>query len=427
MPLTSSTNYPSSVSARWAQVVLVLFAVISAMDQQVGKLLIEPIRAEFSLNDAEAGFANVTVTSILYAICALPAGLLTDRVSRVGLLIVASVIWVGALALMSCSQGLGLFLVGKGALGVSAALMYPAALSLFSDFFPPERRAGATTTYPVGQTLGGAAAVLVGGLAYSFLSGVEADAPGSLMGLAPWRAVFLVFCIASAVLIPTILTLREPARQERGDLERGTFSELWRYRVFLIPLFLGIMFLNGVGSGVMIWIYPALMRLYGLQPGDFAVWMSALGLASGLAGLALSAWLVERGRRRSPAAMILPAIAGACFCGVGSLMAVMPTFFLFGVLAVVLTIAYAVAIALPVLAINFVIPNNLRGLSMGSYVVLVAIAGGVSAPLVGWTSQLLGGEHMLGVAMALSGVGFSALTALCFAVAARGAAKMETA
>lgn len=422
----SGTEYPGRKQARWAQAVLVAFAVISTMDVAVGQLLIEPIRKEFSLGDAQTGMANVTVAYALYALFAVPAGLLADRSSRSFLLVIASTFWVGALGCMALSQGLVMFMVGKAMLGTAMALMYPASLSLLSDLFPPEHRASATASYSIGQLMGSAAGVLVGGLLFAKFVEMEKADPGAIFGLEPWRGIFLFYCIVSALLIPATLSLKEPVRQELSEAGGGTFKELWGYRAFLVPLFLGIMFLNGT-NGVGVWLFPALTRIYHLEPGEFAPWMSALGLFAGFAGLIISIRLVEFGRRRgSSGAIIAPAVPAALLCGVGSLLATMPSIYLFAALAAVFTIASAVAISLPVLAVNFVVPNNLRGLSMGIYVVLVALASGVSAPIVGWLGEQLGGELMIGWAMAIAGVAFSLLTALCYAVAAKNAKSLAS-
>lgn len=51
---------------------------------------------------------------------------------------------------------------------------------------------------------------------------------------------------------------------------------------------------------------------------------------------------------------------------------------------------------------------------MGTYLVLISIAGMVSPPLVGHVGSLLGGEQRIGDAMALTAAPFLALAVLSF-------------
>jgi MFS family permease len=416
--------FPSLARARYAQAVLLLIALFTSMDVYIGKLVIEPMKLDLRLTDVQAGFVNVTALYVTYALFAIPAGVLADRFDRVRLLRVAALLWCAGLAMIGLSHDLWPLVAGKLVMGLAQAITYPAAMSLFSDFFAPDRRALATTSFPIGQTLGGAGAVLVGGSGLAALTTLAKRTPGMLMGIAPWRGVSLVFGLVSLVLIPLLLVMREPARQEvartRGG---GGLRELLAYRAFLLPLFLGMMFLSGVAGGVYIWMMPALIRLYGQQPGDFAGWLSLVTLASGLVGLALSGWLIQVELKRvGMRAILVSATVGALVTSIGSFVAVTPNVPCFAAVMALALVGNAVAISVPVISINFRIPNELRGLTMGVYVVLVSLASGLGAPLVGWTSAALGGERMLGWAMAVVGFPFGLAAAVCFWIASRAPA-----
>jgi len=68
------------------------------------------------------------------------------------------------------------------------------------------------------------------------------------------------------------------------------------------------------------------------------------------------------------------------------------------------------------IAINFQMPNELRGRTFGLYVMASAVGGSLAAPAVATLSGLLGGEAMLGRAMAGVGVPLALLAALCLAM-----------
>lgn len=414
--------YPGLGRARFAQMVLAGIAIVSAMDAGIVALLLEPMKRELSISDVQIGFANTTVYYISYGLLSTPLGILADRVDRTRLLLGALLLWCGALAVVALSHGLWTLMIGKALMGMANAATLPAALSLYSDLFAPERRASATATYPLGQILGSAAAVLFGGLGSAALARAYAAHSHALLGLTPWRALFLLISLTALLLAPLLMAVREPARMEASVRGHASMRELWAYRGFLAPLFAGLMALTGLSTGIFTWVAPALMRLYGEQPGDFAGWYSAVQLGAGLVGVLAAGRFVEMARRRAGRArMMLPAAVAALVCVPASCMALAPTVTWFALSLTVFTISYAIATAIPVIAINFRVPNELRGVTMGLYVVVSAIGAGVSTPAIARLSGMLGGEAMIGRAMAEIGMPLALMAATCFAIASRAA------
>jgi MFS family permease len=423
---SETPTYPSMARARYAQVVLAGLALFSAMDMQVLGLLIEPIKQELGLTDFQVGLTQATSFYAAYGLLAVPMGILTDRMVRVRLLIVAMLLWSCGLLATALSHSVWMLAGSKALMGVASAITYPAAMSLLADYFAPDRRAFATASYPIGQDLGQVGALLVGGLGYGALVAMVAADPNALGGLSPWRVVSLIFVGFGLLLIPLLLGMREPPRMEVRDAGKGSFSALWDYRAFLLPLFAGIMFLSLVASAVRVWALAALVRLYGLQPDDFAMSSSAIVLVAGIASLLLGSKLINVARASGDdRRMIMPAVVASILCAPASFVATMPNTIWFAVLATLFLLVSGIAIAVPVMAISFRIPNELRGLSMGLYVVLVAIAGMIGAPLVGALSTAMGGDMMLGWAMAAVGAPASLLTAFSLWFASRAPADIS--
>jgi MFS family permease len=417
--------WPSLRRARYAQALLVAVAFFTAMDIYVISLLVEPIKQDLGLTDVEVGLANTSTLYVAYALFCIPAGMLVDRVNRVRMLVGAMVLWCLGLVLTGLSSGLPLLAASKVVLGLANAITLPAAMSLMADHFAPERRAMATSTYGAGQGLGQAGAVFVGGLGLGALARLDASQPDALFGLAPWRVLSLAFAVAGILLLPFLARLREPARMEVRD-DKARFAELWDHRRFLLPLLGGTMFLSGMSTAILSWIPPALTRLYGQQPADFAGWFGAVSLVAGLGGILAGGKLVQLFYRRGGRGRVMrPAAGAALLCAPAACLALTPNLFWFAAGAALFIVAYAIAISIPVIAINFRIPNELRGLVMGLYVVTVALAGAVSGPLVAVASGLLGGDAMLGHGMALVGAPFAILAALCFWGTSRLTAERE--
>ncbi|MCJ2184100.1 MFS transporter [Novosphingobium sp. 1949] len=415
-----SLDYPSRGRARFAQVVLGAVGLVGAIDLALVPMLIEPIRLELDLSDVQVGLANTTVFAIATGLASAPSGMLADRIVRKRLLVCAVLMWVAALLLIAFAQGMALLVCGKLLMGTASAIALPTALSMLSDYFVPERRAMATSTYAFGQLLGTAAAIFLGGYGFSWLGRWAARDPSALFGLSPWRMVFVLFALGATLLIPALASLREPSRKEVQQAGGGTLKELWSYRAFLLPLYAGLACLVGLSTEITTWTTPALIRLYDLQPGDFAGWYGTIQFATGVIGVLMSGKLAELARRRGgQSGMMLPAAIGALLCAPAACMALAPSVFGFATLLTIYCLAYAPAMMVPVIAINFRIPNELRGLAFGLNVVCVAVATAISAPLVAQVSQWLGGEHMLGRAMAGVGVPFALAAALCFWFASR--------
>lgn len=426
--MAETESYPSLGRARFAQLTLALVGLFGAMDIQVVGLLIEPIKRELGLTDIQVGLAYGTAFNAAYGLLAIPAGMLVDRAVRVRLLLIAMVLNCAGLALTGLSHGLWMLVLSKIITGISGAIIYPAAMSLLSDFFSPERRAFGTLSYPIGQQLGNVAALLVGGLGYTALVHRAAANPQFLGGTPPWRVVSLIFAAIGLLIIPLLLAMREPARMEVNNPEKASFKELWDYRRFLIPLFAGLMCVGGSMSGLITWFAPALMRLYKLQPGNFGAAAGAIMLGGSLASAILGGKLANMARAKGgDRAMLLPAAVAVALMIPCTVMSIMPTAIGFAILGALLMIAMGVGLMLPIMAINFQIPNELRGLCMGSYVVVIAVAGMIGAPLVGYVGWLLGGDMKIGYAMTLVSAPLAAAAALSFWIASRTQAGVSTA
>ena len=98
--------------------------------------------------------------------------------------------------------------VGAGEAGFS-----PSAYSLLSDYFPRERLASAMGVYQMGVYLGGALALLIGGLVAGVLppeSSFTLPVIGAVKG---WHVVFLALGVPGLLLSLLVLAIREPARR----------------------------------------------------------------------------------------------------------------------------------------------------------------------------------------------------------------------
>lgn len=419
-------GYPEARRARIVMVVLALMGFFLSMDITLTTLLIEPMKRDMALSDIEIGLLQGTAFGLAFGLSSIPLGRLIDSRNRMRLLVVGLFVWMAGMAGTALASSVTLLVIWRVALGVVFALIIPAAVSIIADLFPPERRSVATSLFAVGQASGQAFGILAGGLMFDALTRMLATSPGLLDGLAPWRALYLAAAVLAVVLLIPLLLLGEPARQEQKQASTAAsaaFRELWAYRAFLVPLLLAMLFCQIALQAAAVWATPVLIRDHHLSPGQFAGWLSAVTFLGGIVGALAGGQGAELGRRRrGRAGVLIPAFVAALATAPLSFFALAPGVPLFaGMLALNLMMG-AVTATIGVIAITLNIPNEIRGLALGTNVFVSAVFGVATAPAaIALLSKMLGGEAMLG--QAIAGVSFpsSLLAAFFFLLAMRGA------
>ena len=124
----------------WVVFVLALLYFFYMLDRSAITITQEMIKREFGLSDTQLGMLTGTLYGVSYALAGIPLGWAVDRVNRRNLLAGILAVW-SALTVLSglCSTMIQLALARIG-VGASEASGTPAALSIRSDLFPPERR-----------------------------------------------------------------------------------------------------------------------------------------------------------------------------------------------------------------------------------------------------------------------------------------------
>lgn len=417
-------DFPAPARARRALLVLTLLAFVVSMDQTMTAVLIEPMKLELALSDVEVGLLQGTVFGIAFAASALPLGRLIDSLTRVRLLLASVMIWAVSMVLTGLGHSMLALSAPRAALGMVTALLVPAAVSLLSDLFPPERRSLATSLFVVGQSCGQAFGILLGGSAYDALIGF-AGHTGSIAGLTPWRMLYVAAGLSSLLLLPLLLVMHEPQRQEKESDVRSlpvAMQELWAFRFFLIPLVAALAFSVIAFQSVPIWTASLLVRKFNLMPGQFSGWLSAATLGSGILGALAGGRLAELGRRHGGRRGVLwPALVGSLVGAPLMLFALSTSLPWFAVLLTLSLFCSSVVPTAGTVAITLNVPNEIRGTAIACYALIAALIGLCLGPtLIAMVSRLLGGERMLGVALAVVCCPSLLLSALLFGLAMRG-------
>mmetsp|Transcript_20859 Transcript_20859/g.14982 ORF Transcript_20859/g.14982 Transcript_20859/m.14982 type:complete len:248 (-) Transcript_20859:1209-1952(-) len=92
--------------------------------------------------------------TVLFAVLVLFTGIATDNFNRKVQLTIACILWSLCTALSGLADTFGTLLFLRMGLGIFQAFCGPAAYSLITDYFPPEKRTTANAVYSLGIYIG---------------------------------------------------------------------------------------------------------------------------------------------------------------------------------------------------------------------------------------------------------------------------------
>lgn len=418
-PYTPRATHPAFALLALALAMAIGFALMTSFAP-----VQEAAKAELGLSDYSLSLIQGLSAAIPLALFSIPIGILVDRTNRVRLMLALAGVWTLGTLLTALASSAPVLFAARMLTGIGTTGALTAALSLAADVCRPEQRGRALLLVNLGKAGGVAAGFALTGALYGlFTSGSIAP----LGTLSAWRAVHVVLAGAALLLILPVLLLREPARAEVASSThappRQVLAELWSRRAFLVPLFIGQVSVVMADAAANIWAAPVLARSYGQAPEQFSGWLGAVLLGAGVGGAILGGFAADRGHRTGRRGGLLYGAIVAAILGVPmALFPVMPDVTSFAVTFGLLQLGGTITGLITSVALTVMIPNELRGLCIGAFIAIAGIIGfGASPTLVAAISDLLGGEAMVGRALAIVGVTTSAIAVVAFVQAARRA------
>jgi MFS family permease len=275
--------------------VLLLFTLVSTfgfVDRIIVQILVQPIKIELRVSDAQMGLLGGLTFGVLYALLSIPIARVAERKSRVAIISISTALWSLATAVSGFASSFAQLVLARVGVGVGEAAGSPATVSVISDYFPRERRASAMAIYSLAVPLG------------AFLGGRVGGYVALQWG---WRAAFLIVGLPGVLLaLLQWLTLRDPPRgQNDPGIEVGNtppFSAVlqrFKQRPALIHVVLGATVSTVAGYGLSFFMAAYLSRHFGLnyaQAGLRVGLISSVPAAlSIMAGGFLSDWAARRG------------------------------------------------------------------------------------------------------------------------------------
>lgn len=361
------------------QVVAVLTAAytLSFIDRQILGLVLEPIRHDLLLSDTQVSLLAGTAFAIFYVTLGLPLGRIADRANRRNLIIGGVLLW----SLMTAACGLAdnfweLFATRVG-VGVGEAALSPAALSIISDYFPPQQRVRPLAMYFLAPAIGSGLAYLLGGTVSAAVS-ASPDLHLPLLGpLAAWQLVFIIIGTPGMAFALVILSIREPVRRgvrgatsgmQHGRMPVARTRDIVHFIARENPQTFAVLFLAYGGfalhaDSVFVWVPTLFIRRFGWSPAEIGLIMGSVVLVCATLGVLASMSIAARLQARGSVDAVLRTslLMGAALTPLGIL------------LPLVSSPGAALAVLAPVSALSFglfamiaptlqlITPNQMRG------------------------------------------------------------------
>ncbi|MCW1402519.1 MFS transporter [Novosphingobium sp.] len=323
----------------WFIVLLGTIYMANFIDRMIISVVGEPIRREFGLSDLQLGVMGGVAFALFYGGIGIPIARLAERVSRVGIVAVATTLWSVMTMLSGAATSYAHLLLARMGVGIGEAGFTPPVVSMIADRFDADKRATVFSLIAVGVSVGGAVGALVGGWI--------AQTHG-------WRMAFLVMGGPGVLLALLLwLTIREPARRH-ADAAAPPLREVLRL-VGRSPSFVGFTVGSGmvalVGFGLNLFLIPLLIRRFGFDLKSaaltFALTFSMATALGGVVGGVLADRLAAHHHRRygllpiASSALALPLYLAAIYQDDWRIMAALlfaATFSLYAFLPTIMTV-----------------------------------------------------------------------------------------
>jgi predicted MFS family arabinose efflux permease len=376
---------------------LTMMMTLNQVDRRVASLVIEPLKKEFLLSDTQIGMLTGLAFGMVYAITAIPLGLLADRMSRRNLLAIVLALWSALTALAGFANSYAHLLLTRVGVGAAESGSSPTAVSMITDMFPRDKRATAIAIFQTGIPIGSFLCFIVGAW---------------LVATYGWRTAFVAAGLPGIPLaIAYLFFLREPLRGGQ-ETQKFDFSGNWRTRLGQATRFItgdgrvmliivGAASLAAANTGVTGWFAPFLMREHGLDIKQAGLVIALSSGVCGGIGLIFTGTVTDRLAKGDPGRMMF-------LCGVAA--SITTGFALWALLApsVMMTVVGIAGYSLfcySFLGISYgallnLTPPHYRGTVIAIEMVLANLFGYGGGPfVVGVLSDLYGGAHSLRYAM----------------------------
>jgi MFS family permease len=417
-PLANSA--PAARNTRWGTdtwypwyvaVFLTLAATVSIIDRQILALMIGPVKRDLDVSDTLMGLLGGLAFTLFYTFLTWPMARLADRSSRRNIIGLGIFFW--SLATISCglAQSYGELFVARMIVGVGEAALYPAALSLLSDYFDRSRLPLAIGLFSTATFVGIGLANILGGFVIQYLAGLPSLSLPLFGVVRSWQAMFIIVGMPGIFIALLGMTVREPPRTGRAQAAASSPEpplaalSFFRQRFAFLAFIFGSLIALAINAwAFFFWIVELLVRhgtatrsLVGMSFGSCVLVCGTLG---SIIGGIVSGRMMRGGRTDATLQLTLAVIL--LLIPIGTITPIIgglwPTILMVSVLLFLMGWPGGLLTA----ALQLVVPNEFRGRIVALYFIVVNFVSFTCGPLFGgFISDHIFGNSGLGPTLAL--------------------------
>ncbi len=384
----ASAKWPSLRYAWFVVIVLMTRYIFSFIDRMIIALLVAPIKADLNLTDTHIGLLHGLAFALFYTFVGVFIARLADNWNRTKLVAIGVLLWGIATAACGLAGSFATLFIARVFVGIGEATLSPAAYSMISDYFPPEKRARAMSVYTTGIYFGVGAALVFGGIVIALVERVGLLELPILGSIQAWQAVFFAVGLPGVVFFLIVrLFVREPERREVSAIP-PTFAAFRAYfmtrRKLYLGHYLGFAFMVLYSYSFSAWTPALITRVYGLTSAEAGLWLGLVILLSAPTGIMLGSVLSQRLHATLGRGAVLQVGVIAALAGIipGILFPLAPNVWsallLMGITQFMISLPFGVAPA----ALHEVTPNQFRGQVIAIYLFFINIIGLGTGPMI---------------------------------------------
>ena len=288
-------------STPWLALALLTgISTIGFIDRIVVNVLVEPVKAEFSLSDSQVSLMGVAFTA-LNIVVSLAIARLAERVRRMSLISFGTLLWSAATALCGWAAGWTQLLVARIGVGVGEGVGLPALQSVVTDYYPAHKRGFALSVLMLAPPIGAAVGFMGGAMIAQEFG---------------WRHTFLVAAVPGVVLaVLAYVFVAEPERGQHDAASAGDAVPPVRavlHRLLALPsaahLLFGSALAATLGFGLNYFFTSLMMRQFSVGLAEAGFYSGIIASAPAAVSVLMQGWLADRFGAKNPAAyMLIPA------------------------------------------------------------------------------------------------------------------------
>lgn len=420
MPQAGARGYAWYVAA-----LLATGHLISFIDRFLMSLLMEPLKADLGVSDAQLGLLQGTGFVILYTLVAVPLGRMADTMNRRSLIIAGILLWSLATGLCGLADNFGSLFLARIAVGFGEAALVPAAMSLLAAYFPRRQLGRAVSLFTTGASLGKSAALIGGGAVLATVTAIGGMTLPGIGHLAPWQATFVIMAVPGFLLALLMLTVREPARVSATAGVSPSFGTAFQYvrqngaayATHTAAATIVVLLIQTIVA----WMPSFYVRFFAMTSPQAGLTVGSIVLVAAPLGHLCGGMLTDNFQSRRAASPAAPVI-------VTGLLGAIPSILVFAtsrnlavsvVAAALLNFFLTLASPATLAGIQMLTPDRLRGVVTSMFLATATLIGiGCGPAMIGLLTDLLGGPNRLGQSLLIA-VPILALSGAALALASR--------